>query len=140
MAGRDESLRLWIAATFVVAVSSFIVDQNTGDTTGPPYDDSLLNQAAFFVFFGAAFLMLGRCLIAFVRWIRGRVTEIRRVRDKVQAPSARDEHTDWCLTRTAVRCSSRGCGRSIDEIPAPDPASLGESDHGHRLTHACVCI
>ena len=75
MTGRGRSIGMWIAAAFVVAVASLVVDQNTGDTTGPPYDDSLLNQAAFFVFFGAAFLMLVLCVVALVRWIRCRVTE-----------------------------------------------------------------
>ena len=71
MAGKGHSLRVWIAAVFVVAVISLVIDQNTGDTTGPPYNDSLLNQAAFFVFFGTTILFLGLCVFAFVRWSSG---------------------------------------------------------------------
>ena len=73
MTGGRRSLWLWVADAFVIAVISLIIDQNTGDRTGPPYHDSLLNQAAFFVFFGAAILFLGLCVFALVRWIRGRV-------------------------------------------------------------------
>ena len=73
MADNGHSLRLWMAGAFAVAVVSLIIDQNTGDTTGPPYHDSLLNQAAFFVFFGAMILFLGLCIFALARWTRGRL-------------------------------------------------------------------
>lgn len=76
MAGNRHSLRLWIAGAFVVAVVSLIIDQNTGDTTGPPYNDSLLNQAAFFIFFGAMILFLGLRILALARWTRGRMAHI----------------------------------------------------------------
>ncbi|MDP9225838.1 MAG: hypothetical protein M3P18_18760 [Actinomycetota bacterium] len=66
-----QSLRVWIGAVFCLAVISLIVDQTTGDTTGPPYHDSLLNQAAFFVFFAAVIVFLGLCLFGLIRWVRG---------------------------------------------------------------------
>ncbi len=69
--GSPYPLLVWIAAAFVVAVVSLVIDQNTGDTTGPPYHDSLLNQSAFFVFF-ATILFLGLCVFALARLIRGR--------------------------------------------------------------------
>ena len=75
MADNGHSLRLWIAGACGVAVVGLIIDQSTGDTTGPPYNDSLLNQAAFLVFFGAMILFLGLCVLAFVRWTRGRLAQ-----------------------------------------------------------------
>jgi hypothetical protein len=73
MAEKRYPLRVWIAAAFVVAVVSLVIDQNTGDTTGPPYHDSLLNQSAFFVFFAATILFLGLSVFAFARLVRGRL-------------------------------------------------------------------
>ncbi len=43
-------LPILIAAVFVVGVVSLVVDQNTGDTTGPPNDDLLLNVISFYTF------------------------------------------------------------------------------------------
>jgi len=71
MADKSRSLRRWIPAAFAVSAISLVVDQNTGDTTGPPYSDSLLNQAAFFVFFAASILFLALCTFAVARWARG---------------------------------------------------------------------
>jgi hypothetical protein len=53
---RSGRLSFWIAAVFVVAAVDLVVDRTTGDETGPPYDDPLINQ------------------IAFVRWIHARGT------------------------------------------------------------------
>lgn len=77
MAAKSHSLRIWIPAVFMVAVISLIIDQNTGDTTGPPYNDSLLNKASFFVFFGAMILFLGLSIFALARWTRGRLAPPR---------------------------------------------------------------
>ena len=46
----NRQLLLLIPTVFVVAVVSRVVDVNTGDTTGPPYDDSLLNKVFFYTF------------------------------------------------------------------------------------------
>jgi len=46
-----------------VAVVSLIVDQNTGDETGPPYHDPLINQIAFFVFFGTCVLLVAAAAV-----------------------------------------------------------------------------
>jgi len=53
-----------MVALFALAVVSFVVDQNTGDTSGPPYHDSVLNHVAFFAFFATAVAVV--VLVAFV--------------------------------------------------------------------------
>jgi uncharacterized membrane protein len=67
-----RSLGLWIILLIVVAVVSFIIDQNTGDTTGPPFHDSFLNQGAFIIFFLSLPVLLVLVAIAVVQSIRGR--------------------------------------------------------------------
>jgi NhaP-type Na+/H+ or K+/H+ antiporter len=62
-----------MAVLFVVAVVSLIVDQNTGDTSGPPYHDSLLNHAAFFAFFGSAAAVGILAVIALIGWVYRRL-------------------------------------------------------------------
>jgi len=62
----------WIAMVFVVAAVALAVDRTTGDETGPPYDDPLINQIAFVVFIGATLVFVALCVIVFVRWIRAR--------------------------------------------------------------------
>lgn len=46
----------WIGVVLLIAVAAFAVDRTTGDETGPPYDDPLLNKIAFVVFIGATLL------------------------------------------------------------------------------------
>ena len=53
-----------MATLSALAIVSFVVDQNTGDTTGPPYHDSVLNHIAFFAFFTSAVALVA--LVAFV--------------------------------------------------------------------------
>ncbi len=65
-------LPLLIAAVFVVAVISLVVDQNTGDTTGPPYDDSLLNVVFFYTFLVSMVAFVGLCIVGLVVWLRHR--------------------------------------------------------------------
>jgi len=72
MGMRGHRLSFWIVGVFAIALVSFVVDQNTGDTTGPPYHDSLLNQAAFFVFAGTTIIFLGLCVFSLAGWIRHR--------------------------------------------------------------------
>jgi hypothetical protein len=36
-------LSFWIASTFVLGAVALVVDRTTGDETGPPYDDPLIN-------------------------------------------------------------------------------------------------
>ena len=69
---RPGRLRFWIAMVFVVAAVALAVDRTTGDETGPPYDDPLINQIAFVVFIGATLIFVALCVIVFVRWIRTR--------------------------------------------------------------------
>jgi hypothetical protein len=57
---------------FALAIVSFIVDQNTGDTTGPPYHDSLLNHIAFFVFFGSAVAFVLLATFTVIAWTYAR--------------------------------------------------------------------
>ena len=66
---RDRPLRFWIAVVFVVAVVSLVVDLNTGDTTGPPYHDSLFNHFAFFIFWGSTVVLFALCVFAVLRWV-----------------------------------------------------------------------
>ena len=61
-----------IAAVFVVAVVSLVVNQNTGDTTGPPYDDSALNVASFYTFLVSLVIFVGLCGVGLVVWLRHR--------------------------------------------------------------------
>ena len=48
------------------------LDRTTGDETGPPYDDPLINKIAFVVFIGATLLFVALCGIALVRRISRR--------------------------------------------------------------------
>jgi hypothetical protein len=66
-------LPLLIAAVFVVAVVSLVVDQNTGDTTGPPYNDSLLNVVSFCTFLVSVVTFVGLCVVGLVVWLRQRL-------------------------------------------------------------------
>ena len=74
---RRRRLSLWIALVFVLGAVALAVDQTTGDETGPPYDDPLINDIAFFVFLGAIVVFVALCVIAVVRQIRARV-QLRR--------------------------------------------------------------
>jgi ABC-type branched-subunit amino acid transport system permease subunit len=67
---RRRPLGFWIALCVVVAVVSFVVDQNTGDTTGPPYDDPYYNDAAFFAFWVSALAFGVLSALALWRWGR----------------------------------------------------------------------
>ena len=69
---RRRPAGFWIAAAFAVALVAFVVDQSTGDETGPPYDDPLINKIAFGVFMGAMLLFVVLCAIALVRRIAAR--------------------------------------------------------------------
>jgi hypothetical protein len=68
-----RQLPLLIAAVLLVAVVSLVVDQNTGDTTGPPYDDSLLNVASFCTFLVSMVIFVGLCIVGLVVWLRHRL-------------------------------------------------------------------
>jgi len=61
-----------IAAVFVVAAVSLVVDRNTGDTTGPPYDDSLLNVVFFYTFLASVVIFVGLCIVGLIVWLRHR--------------------------------------------------------------------
>ncbi len=63
-------LPILIAAVFVVGVVSLVVDRNTGDTTGPPYDDSLLNVISFYTFLASLVIFVGLCIVGAVVWLR----------------------------------------------------------------------
>lgn len=65
-------LRFWIGLVLLVALVSFAVDQTTGDTTGPPYNDSLLNHIAFFIFLATIVVLFALVLVAVVRLVRHR--------------------------------------------------------------------
>ena len=65
-----RQLPVLIAAVFVIAVVSLVVDQNTGDTTGPPYDDSLLNVVSFYTFLVSMVIFVGLCIVGLVVWRR----------------------------------------------------------------------
>jgi hypothetical protein len=69
---RPGRLSFWIAMVLVVAAVALTVDRTTGDETGPPYDDPLINQIAFVVFIGATLVFVALWVIVFVRWIRAR--------------------------------------------------------------------
>jgi hypothetical protein len=51
-------VRRWLPLGLAIAAVSLVVDQNTGDETGPPYHDPLINQISFFVFFGTCLLLV----------------------------------------------------------------------------------
>ena len=61
-------LAILIGVLFTLAVVSLIVDQNTGDTTGPPYHDSVLNHVAFFTFFATALVFVILVAVVLLRW------------------------------------------------------------------------
>ncbi len=67
-----RQLPFLIAAVFVVAVVSLVVDLNTGDPTGPPYDDSLLNVVSFYTFLASTVIFGGLCVVGLVVWFRYR--------------------------------------------------------------------
>ena len=67
---RHRPSRFWIGVVLLIAVVAFAVDRTTGDETGPPYDDPLINKIAFFVFIAATLLFVALCGIALVRRIR----------------------------------------------------------------------
>ena len=75
---RRRRLSFWIASTFVLGAVALAVDQTTGDETGPPYDDPLINKLAFYVFIGATLVLVALCVIAVVRQIRVRLQLRRR--------------------------------------------------------------
>ena len=67
-----RQLPILFAAVFVVGVVSLVVDRNTGDTTGPPYDDSLLNVVSFYTFLASLVIFVGLCIVGLVVWLRHR--------------------------------------------------------------------
>ena len=69
---RGRSLNLWILLAALVSLVSFIVDRTTGAKTGPPYNDSLINKAALFVFFISIPTLLALGLLALARYLRRR--------------------------------------------------------------------
>ena len=69
---RSRPLNFWIVLALLVAVASFVIDQNTGDTTGPPYDDPAYNFAAFLIFNVSAVAFLLLSVYALGRWVRRR--------------------------------------------------------------------
>ena len=68
----NRQLLFLIPTVFVVAVVSRVVDLNTGDTTGPPYDDSLLNKVFFYTFLVSTIIFVGLCIVGLARWLRHR--------------------------------------------------------------------
>jgi hypothetical protein len=64
-----RSLGFWVLLTLVLAVGGFALDKGFADNT-PPYDEPTIALIgwAFFMLFGAAFLVL--CAIALVRVAR----------------------------------------------------------------------
>ena len=74
---RIGGLGFWIVVSLVIAIVSRVIDVNTGDTTGPPYHDSLFNQCAFFVFLGTTLILFALCALALARWIRYRLRNQR---------------------------------------------------------------
>ena len=69
---RHRPSGFWIGLVLLLAVVAFAVDRTTGDETGPPYDDPLINWIAFAVFIGATLLFVTLCGMALVRWISRR--------------------------------------------------------------------
>jgi hypothetical protein len=69
---RHRSPGFWIGLVLFNAVVALAVDQTTGDETGPPYDDPLINKIAFGVFIGATLFFVALCGIALVRRISRR--------------------------------------------------------------------
>ena len=69
---RHRPSGFWIGVVLSVAVVAFAVDRTTGDETGPPYDDPLINKIAFGVFIGATLFFVALCGIAVVRRISRR--------------------------------------------------------------------
>ncbi len=57
---------------------AFAVDRTTGDESGPPYDDPLINKLAFYLFIGATLVLVALCFIAVVRQIRVKLQLRRR--------------------------------------------------------------
>jgi hypothetical protein len=62
----------------VLGTVALAVDRTTGDETGPPYDDPLINELAFYVFIGATLVLVSLCVVAVVRKIRVRLLLRRR--------------------------------------------------------------
>lgn len=69
---RHRPSGFWIGVVLLIAVFAFAVDRTTGDETGPPYDDPLINKIAFVVFIGATLLFVALCGVALVRRISRR--------------------------------------------------------------------
>ena len=67
---RRRRLSFWIALAVVLGAVALAVDRTTGDETGPPYDDPLINKLAFYVFIGTTLVLVVLCVIAVVRQIR----------------------------------------------------------------------
>lgn len=65
-------MRFWTEPVLLVALVSFAVDQTTGDRTGPPYNDSLLNHIAFFIFLATIVVLIALVLVAVARSVRHR--------------------------------------------------------------------
>ncbi|MDP9295106.1 MAG: hypothetical protein M3O88_00230 [Actinomycetota bacterium] len=63
-------LLLWFGVVLLVALISLVVDQTTGDATGPPYHDPLINQVAFFIFLATIPTMLVLAGVAVTRFVR----------------------------------------------------------------------
>jgi hypothetical protein len=81
---KRRSLGFWIGLSIAVAVASLVIDQNTGDTTGPPYHDPVYNTAAFLIFWISATAFVVLSGLAVWRWARrpsGRDTSFRARRD-----------------------------------------------------------
>lgn len=68
----------WIALAFVLAGVALVVDQTTGDDTGPPYHDPFINKLAFFVFMTAMLALITLCVAAAVAAIRASAQLRRR--------------------------------------------------------------
>ena len=70
--GRSSGRRilLWFGVVLIAALISLVVDQTTGDTTGPPYHDPLINQVAFFVFIATIPTLVVLAAVALVGFVR----------------------------------------------------------------------
>jgi len=60
----------WLGVVLLVALVSFVVDQTTGDKTGPAYHDPLINQVAFFIFWATIPILIVLVGVALVRFFR----------------------------------------------------------------------
>jgi len=62
----------------VLGAAAFAVDRTTGDETGQPYDEPLINKLAFYLFPGRRWCSSPLCFIAVVRQIRVKLQLRRR--------------------------------------------------------------